>query len=51
MGLDTLSSEAWLRELWGFAVEHGLGEHNFLHGSRVDKIQYIEDFQLSVTAS
>lgn len=39
MGPDTLSSEVWLRELLGFAFEHRLGEHNFLHGSRVDKIQ------------
>lgn len=51
MGPDTLSSEAWMRELWGFAIEHGLGEHNFLHDSRVDKIQRVEEFQLSTNAS
>lgn len=55
MGLDTLSSEAWLREPWGFAAERGLREHSFLHGSSVCKIQYVgvmgTEFQLRMNAS
>lgn len=51
MGLDTLSSEAWLREPGSFAVGQGLGEHSFLHGPRVGKIQRVGEFQPSMNAS